>query len=219
MRAKRWAAALLCPALLLFCAEYPAAAETAAPPAISSLSAVVYEPESGTVLYEKDGRTARPMASTTKLMTALLASELLGAEDTVRVPAAALPVEGSQVGLAAGDEATVRDLLAARGEDVAKCVASGEADRGIVICGTGVGISLAANKVHGIRCACVSEPVSARMCRAHNNCNMIAFGARIVGPQMAEAIVDAFLETEAEGGRHAQRVAMIMDIERRESGK
>lgn len=113
MRAKRWAAALLCPALLLFCAEYPAAAETAAPPAISSLSAVVYEPESGTVLYEKDGRTARPMASTTKLMTALLASELLGAEDTVRVPAAALPVEGSQVGLAAGDEATVRDLLAA----------------------------------------------------------------------------------------------------------
>ena len=113
MRAKRWAAALLCPALLLFCAEYPAAAETAAPPAISSLSAVVYEPESGTVLYEKDGRTARPMASTTKLMTALLASELLGAEDMVRVPAAALPVEGSQVGLAAGDEATVRDLLAA----------------------------------------------------------------------------------------------------------
>lgn len=100
-----------------------------------------------------------------------------------------------------------------RGEAVARAVVAGQADRGIVICGTGVGISLAANKVHGIRCACVSEPVSARLCRAHNNCNMIAFGERIVGPQTAEAIVDAFLETEAEGGRHAMRVQQIMDIE------
>lgn len=100
-----------------------------------------------------------------------------------------------------------------RGEAVARAVVAGEADRGIVICGTGVGISLAANKVHGIRCACVSEPVSARMCRAHNDCNMIAFGERIVGPQTAEAIVDAFLETKAEGGRHAMRVQQIMDIE------
>lgn len=102
-----------------------------------------------------------------------------------------------------------------RAEMVARAVVEGKAERGIVICGTGVGISIAANKVHGIRCACVSEPVSARMCRAHNNCNMIAFGERIVGPQMAEAIVDAFLETEAEGGRHAERVQMIMDIEAR----
>ena len=106
-----------------------------------------------------------------------------------------------------------------RGETAARAVVDGRADRGILLCGTGIGISLAANKVHGIRCACVSEPVSARLSRAHNNCNMIAFGARIVGPQMAEAIVDAFLETEAEGGRHAQRVEMIMDIERRESEK
>lgn len=102
-----------------------------------------------------------------------------------------------------------------RGEEVARAVVSGQAERGIVLCGTGVGISLAANKVHGIRCACVSEPVSARMCRAHNDCNMIAFGARIVGPQLAESIVDAFLETEPEGGRHAERVQMIMDIEKR----
>lgn len=101
-----------------------------------------------------------------------------------------------------------------RAEDVAKCVVSGEAERGIVICGTGVGISIAANKVHGIRCACVSEPVSARLCRAHNNCNMIAFGQRIVGVQTAEAIVDAFLETEPEGGRHAERVELIMKLER-----
>lgn len=101
-----------------------------------------------------------------------------------------------------------------RAEDVAKAVVSGQAERGIVICGTGVGISIAANKVHGIRCACVSEPVSARMCRAHNDCNMIAFGERIVGEQTAEAIVDAFLETQAEGGRHAERVKLIMKLER-----
>lgn len=103
-----------------------------------------------------------------------------------------------------------------KGEEVARAVVSGKAERGIVICGTGIGISLAANKVHGIRCACVSEPVSARMCRAHNDCNMIAFGERIVGPQLAEAIVDAFLETEAEGGRHAMRVQQIMEIEQRQ---
>lgn len=102
-----------------------------------------------------------------------------------------------------------------RAEEVARAVVSGEAERGIVICGTGVGISIAANKVHGIRCACVSEPVSARMCRAHNDCNMIAFGERIVGPQVAEAIVDAFLETQAEGGRHADRVKLIMELEAR----
>lgn len=114
-----------------------------------------------------------------------------------------------------GIDVVERTDYPARGEQVARAVVSGEAERGIVLCGTGIGISLAANKVRGIRCACVSEPVSARMCRAHNNCNMIAFGARIVGPQMAEAIVDAFLETEAEGGRHAQRVDMIMEIENR----
>ena len=104
-----------------------------------------------------------------------------------------------------------------RAEDVAKAVVSGQAERGIVICGTGVGISISANKVHGIRCACVSEPVSARMCRAHNDCNMIAFGARIVGPQMAEAIVDAFIETEPEGGRHAERVKLIMKLEQEQT--
>ncbi|MBQ8684277.1 MAG: D-alanyl-D-alanine carboxypeptidase [Clostridia bacterium] len=110
---------------VLFLNSLPAmAAET---PGISSLSAVVYEPESGLVLYEKDGDTARPMASTTKLMTALLAAEKLSPEATVRVPAKALPVEGSQVGLAAGEETTVRDLLAglllASGNDTANALA------------------------------------------------------------------------------------------------
>lgn len=102
-----------------------------------------------------------------------------------------------------------------RAEEVARAVVSGEVERGIVICGTGVGISIAANKVHGVRCACVSEPVSAKMSRAHNDSNMIAFGARIVGPQLAEAIVDAFLETEHEGGRHAERVKQIAELEKR----
>lgn len=102
-------------------------------------------------------------------------------------------------------------------EAVAKCVVSGGADRGILICGTGVGISISANKVHGVRCACVSEPVSARLCRQHNDCNLIAFGARIVGAQLAEAIVDAFLESDFEGGRHARRVGMIMNLDEHQS--
>jgi len=99
----------------------------ASPPSISSLSAVVYEPESGLVLYEKDPDTPRPMASTTKLMTALLAAECLDPEAVVTVPAAALPVEGSQVGLAVGDTLTVRDLLTglllASGNDTANVLA------------------------------------------------------------------------------------------------
>jgi len=118
-----------------------------------------------------------------------------------------------------GIDVVERTDYPARAEDVAKAVVSGQAERGIVICGTGVGISIAANKVHGIRCACVSEPVSAQMCRAHNNCNMIAFGARIVGPQLAEAIVDAFIETAPEGGRHAERVDLIMKLERDQTTK
>ena len=105
------------------------------------------------------------------------------------------------------------------GEAVARAVVSGDAEKGIVICGTGIGISLAANKVNGIRCAVVSEPVSARLCKEHNNCNMIAFGARIVGTEMAKAIVDAWLNAEFQGGRHAQRIDMIMDIEERNSYK
>ena len=77
----------------------------------------------------------------------------------------------------------------------AHAVANGECDLGIVICGTGIGVSLAANKVKGIRCALCSEPVSAKLTREHNNANMLAFGARLIGTVMAEAIVDAFVET------------------------
>lgn len=99
------------------------------------------------------------------------------------------------------------------GEKVGKAVVSGEVDRGIVICGTGIGISLAANKVKGIRCALVSEEYSARMSRMHNNANMLALGGRVTGDELAFSIIDTFLTTEFEGGRHERRVNKIMEIE------
>lgn len=99
------------------------------------------------------------------------------------------------------------------GKKVADAVASGECDYGVLICGTGIGISLAANKVKGIRAAVCSEPYSARLTRLHNNANIIAFGARVVGIGMAEMIVDEFFSTEFEGGRHQTRIDMITDIE------
>ena len=92
-------------------------------------------------------------------------------------------------------------------------VASGEADGGVLICGTGIGISLAANKVKGIRAAVCSEPYSAKMAREHNNANMIAFGARVVGEDLAKMIVDSWLDAKFQGGRHAERVALIDEIE------
>lgn len=102
------------------------------------------------------------------------------------------------------------------GKKVADAVASGECELGILICGTGIGISLAANKVKGIRAAVCSEPYSARLTRQHNNANIIAFGARVVGEATAEMIVDEFLNAEYEGGRHQKRIDMIAAIERGE---
>lgn len=99
------------------------------------------------------------------------------------------------------------------GYKAAKMVASGEVDGGILICGTGVGISLAANKVHGIRACVCSEPYSARLSKQHNNTNIIAFGARVIGVEMAKMIVDEWLAAEYEGGRHSIRVGEIMEIE------
>ena len=99
------------------------------------------------------------------------------------------------------------------GEKVARAVVSGEFDKGIVICGTGLGISIAANKVRGVRCAVCSEPVSAELSRQHNDANVLAMGARMIGPVMAEAITDKFLNTEFLGGRHKLRVDMISKIE------
>ena len=102
------------------------------------------------------------------------------------------------------------------GEIVARAVASGEVEQGILICGTGLGISLAANKVKGIRAAVCSEPFTAKMARAHNNCNILAFGARVVGAELAKMIVDTWLDAEFEGGRHQRRVDLIMEIENKE---
>jgi ribose 5-phosphate isomerase B len=99
------------------------------------------------------------------------------------------------------------------GYRVARLVADGKVDGGVLICGTGVGISLAANKVHGIRCVTCSEPYSARLSRQHNNTNCVAFGARVVGIETAKDIVDAWLGAEYEGGRHQVRIDMLSEIE------
>ena len=99
------------------------------------------------------------------------------------------------------------------GEKVARAVASGAYDRGIVICTTGIGISIAANKVKGIRCAHCADPLSAEMTRRHNDANVIALGAGMVGPNLARRMVEVFLNTEFEGGRHARRVAQLDAIE------
>ena len=95
----------------------------------------------------------------------------------------------------------------------AQAVASGACEKGIVICTTGIGMSIAANKVKGIRCALCGDPFSAEMTRRHNNANMLALGAGIVGGNLAERIVDVFLDTKFEGGRHARRVGLVMELE------
>ena len=99
------------------------------------------------------------------------------------------------------------------GYKVAKLVVDGMADGGILICGTGVGISLAANKIHGIRACVCSDPYTARLSKQHNNTNIIAFGARVIGVETAKMIVDEWLEAHYEGGRHQTRLDMITEIE------
>ena len=96
------------------------------------------------------------------------------------------------------------------GEKAARAVADGQCDRGIVLCGTGIGISIVANKVAGVRCAHCTETYSARMSRQHNDANMLAMGSRVVGTELAKDIVRVWLTTEFEGGdRHTRRVGMI----------
>ena len=101
------------------------------------------------------------------------------------------------------------------GEKVGRAVVSGEVDLGILICGTGVGISLAANKVKGVRAVVCSEPYSAKLSRQHNNTNVLAFGARVIGIELAQKIIDERLNAEFLGGGHQTRVDMIMAIEDR----
>jgi len=99
------------------------------------------------------------------------------------------------------------------GQQAANAVISGECEKGILCCGTGIGISLAANKVKGIRCVVCSDCFSAKMSREHNDANMLALGARVVGGELARMIVKIWLETEFAGGRHQRRVDQIMAIE------
>ena len=99
------------------------------------------------------------------------------------------------------------------GAAAARAVASGQCERGIVICTTGIGISITANKVKGIRCALCSDPWSAEMTRRHNDANMLAMGAGVVGPLLAQRIVEAFLSFAFEGDRHQRRVNKIMAVE------
>lgn len=99
------------------------------------------------------------------------------------------------------------------GARAAQAVADGKCDLGIVICGTGIGMSMVANKVKGIRCALCSDTYSAKMTRIHNNSNMLALGARVIGVELAKEIVNAWLDAEFEGGRHQVRIDMITALE------
>ena len=103
------------------------------------------------------------------------------------------------------------------GEKVGRAVAAGEVECAVLICGTGVGISIAANKVHGVRAAVCSDITTAHLVKEHNNANIIAFGARIVGIETAKDIVKAYLDAKFLGGRHQTRIDMISDIEKRKN--
>ena len=100
---------------------------------------------------------------------------------------------------------------------VTDAITHGECDKGILICGTGIGISIAANKVPGIRAGVCSEPYTARMIVEHNNCQIVAMGARVVGTELGKMIVDAFFGASFEGGRHERRGNMLTDIEKKYS--
>ncbi|MDY4042126.1 MAG: ribose 5-phosphate isomerase B [Collinsella sp.] len=111
-----------------------------------------------------------------------------------------------------GTDSTERFDYPRSGYRVGKAVVDGEVELGILICGTGVGISLAANKLAGVRAVVCSEPYTAKLSREHNDTNILAFGARVVGPELAKMIVDSWLAASFEGGRHQRRIDMIAEI-------
>ena len=118
-----------------------------------------------------------------------------------------------------GTQSTTASNYAEVAETVANAVVSGECERAILICGTGVGISIAANKVNGIRACCCSEPFSAKLSKKHNDSNILCFGARVVGQELAKMIVDCWIDETYEGGRHQARVDYIAEIEKRNRKK
>ena len=111
-----------------------------------------------------------------------------------------------------GTDSTESVDYPAYGETLSREIMSGKVERGIAICGTGIGIGIACNKVPGIRCFTCSEPYSAMLARKHNDAQVISIGARVVGSELAKMIVDIFLETEFEGGRHQRRVNLLNHI-------
>ncbi|SHE97264.1 ribose 5-phosphate isomerase B [Seinonella peptonophila] len=120
-----------------------------------------------------------------------------------------LDIEVTDVGCDCSDSVDYPDYA----QPVAQRVANGEFDRGILVCGTGIGMSIAANKVKGIRCAVVSDEFSARMSREHNNANILALGERVIGPDLAKSIVRVWLETEFAGDRHQRRIEKLHALE------
>jgi ribose 5-phosphate isomerase B len=104
-------------------------------------------------------------------------------------------------------------------ERVAMRVASGEAERGILVCATGIGMAMTANKIHGVRAAVCNDLYTARYSRLHNDSNVLAIGARVIGPGVAEEVVRIWIETAFEGGRHSGRLARMSEIEKRHGGK
>ena len=119
-------------------------------------------------------------------------------------------IEVTDVGTYTSDSCNYPDYARA----LCERIQSGEFERGILVCGTGIGMSMAANKHNGIRAACCSDTFSARMTRMHNDANVICLGGRVVGVGLALDMIDLFVDTEFEGGRHSERVQMIKDIEK-----
>lgn len=134
----------------------------------------------------------------------------LNLKETVKEVLAQMQIEVNDVGTFPDVPADYPDIA----EKVAKSVVSGEADKGIVLCGTGIGISIAANKINGIRAALCHDIFSAKMAREHNDANILAMGERVIGFGPAREIVKAFFTTEFAGGRHARRVQKIMALEK-----
>lgn len=130
-------------------------------------------------------------------------------KDAVKKVLADLDVEVDDVGTFGTDSVDYPDIA----EKVCAAVTNGKSDRGIVLCGTGIGISIAANKIHGIRCALCNDVYSAKMSRKHNDANVLAMGGRVIGHGSAEEIVRAWIATEFEGGRHERRVNKISKLE------
>jgi ribose 5-phosphate isomerase B len=118
-------------------------------------------------------------------------------------------IEVTDCGIKAGEKCDYPDMA----EKVCRMITSGKAEKGILVCGTGIGMSIAANKIKGIRAACCSEHFSAKYTRLHNDANVLCMGARVIGPGLALELTDLFINTEFEGGRHQRRVDLITKLE------